>query len=148
LFNQRNINAFTSLYWLAKEEVANNKFNSLIKLLEIVGVTHMKHFNHSSAGSIREMFLSIGDVITEDLVQEINMADCFGLMIDEVTDIFLIEQLVCFSMLIELDTNNYTVNIYDSGMFFSQKCSHAILLSSHHRCPICCYASKFSYINP
>jgi hypothetical protein len=89
-------NAFTSLYWLAKEEVANNKFNSLIKLLEIVGVTHMKHFNHSSAGSIREMFLSIGDVITEDLVQEINMADCFGLMIDEVTDISLIEQLVCF----------------------------------------------------
>jgi hypothetical protein len=34
-------------------------------------------------------------VITEDLVQEINMADCFGLMIDEVTDISLIEQLVC-----------------------------------------------------
>jgi hypothetical protein len=81
---------------LAKEEVANNKFNALIKLLEIVGITHMKHFNHSSAGSICEMFLSIGDIITEDLVQEINMTDCFGLMIDEVTDISLIEQLVCF----------------------------------------------------
>ncbi|XP_063436492.1 zinc finger MYM-type protein 1-like [Mytilus trossulus] len=56
----------------------------------------MKHFNHSSTGSIREMFLSIGDVITEDLVQEVNMADSFGLMIDEVTDISLIEQLFCF----------------------------------------------------
>ncbi|CAC5389651.1 unnamed protein product [Mytilus coruscus] len=63
---------------------------------EVDGVTHMKHFNHSSAGSIREMFLSIGDVITEDLVQEVNMADSFGLMIDEVTDISLLEQLVCF----------------------------------------------------
>ncbi|CAG2242722.1 unnamed protein product [Mytilus edulis] len=81
---------------LAKEEVANSKFKSLINLLEVVGVSHMKHFNHSSAGSIREMFLSIGDVITEDLVQEVNMADSFGLMIDEVTDISLIEQLVCF----------------------------------------------------
>ncbi|VDI66017.1 Hypothetical predicted protein [Mytilus galloprovincialis] len=88
--------AFTSLYWLAKEEVANSKFKSLINLLEVVGVSHMKHFNHSSAGSIREMFLSIGDVITEDLVQKVNMADSFGLMIDEVTDISLIEQLVCF----------------------------------------------------
>lgn len=87
--------------------MANNKCNALIKLVEIVGITHMKHFNHSSAGSICEMFLSIGDIITEDLVQEINMADSFGLMIDEVTDISLIEQLVCFSMLIELDTQQF-----------------------------------------
>lgn len=42
------------------------------------------------------MFLSIGDVITQDVVEEINMADSFGLMIDEVTDISLTEQLVCF----------------------------------------------------
>lgn len=56
----------------------------------------MKHFNHRSSGSIREMFLSIGDVITQDVVEEINMADSFGLMIDEVTDISLTEQLVCF----------------------------------------------------
>lgn len=56
----------------------------------------MKHFNHRSSGSIREMFLSIGDVITQNVVEEINMADSFGLMIDEVTDISLTEQLVCF----------------------------------------------------
>lgn len=42
------------------------------------------------------MFLSIGDVITQNVVEEINMADSFGLMIDEVTDISLTEQLVCF----------------------------------------------------
>ncbi|CAC5415969.1 HARBI1 [Mytilus coruscus] len=69
--------------------------HSIFKSLKVVGVTHVKHLNHSSAGSIREMFLSIGDIITKDLVQEVNMADSFGLMIDEVPDISLIEQLVC-----------------------------------------------------
>ncbi|XP_071159304.1 zinc finger MYM-type protein 1-like [Mytilus edulis] len=48
------------------------------------------------------MFLSI-DVITEDLAQEVNMADSFGLMIDKVTDISLIEQLVCFIQYVDRD---------------------------------------------
>jgi hypothetical protein len=47
-------------------------------------------------GSIREMMITIGDVIQEDLVlQELRDAKTFGLMID-VTDITNTEQCVCF----------------------------------------------------
>ena len=57
----------------------------------------MKHFNHRGMGSIREMMITIGDVIQEDLVlQELRDAKTFGLMIDDVTDITHTEQCVCF----------------------------------------------------
>lgn len=88
--------AFTSLYWLAKQEVANNKFYALIKLLKLVGVDHIEHFNYNSSGSIREMFMNIGNTLTEELVEEINNCDSFGIMIDEVTDISNVEQFICF----------------------------------------------------
>ena len=32
-------NTFLAMYWLAKEEIANTKFGSLLKLLEQVGRT-------------------------------------------------------------------------------------------------------------
>jgi hypothetical protein len=57
----------------------NNKFVSLINLIERLGVQKMKHFNHRGMGSIREMMITIGDVIQEDLVlQELRDAKTFG----------------------------------------------------------------------
>ena len=58
-------NAFTALYWLAKEAVANSKFFSLLNLFRVVGVDKMQYFNHNSPGAIREMFLHTGNVIEE-----------------------------------------------------------------------------------
>jgi len=41
--------AFLSLYWLAKEEVANKKFAALLEMTELLGLSDMKFFNHSSS---------------------------------------------------------------------------------------------------
>ena len=96
--------AFKSMYWIAKEELPNNKFVSLINLIERLGVQKMKHFNHRGMGSIREMMITIGDVIQEDLVlQELRDAKTFGLMIDDVTDITNTEQCVCFVQYVSKD---------------------------------------------
>ena len=50
-------NAFLSLYWVAKEELANCKFVRLLQLVEDLGVTDLKLFQHRSSGLVREMFL-------------------------------------------------------------------------------------------
>ncbi|KAK3735531.1 hypothetical protein QZH41_005015 [Actinostola sp. cb2023] len=57
-------NAFLTLYWLAKEELPNKKFNSLIDLTERLGVVDMKFFEHRSSGAAREMFLLLATHIT------------------------------------------------------------------------------------
>ena len=49
-------NAFLSAYWLAKEEVANKKFLSLLVLLAHAGDSTMKFFMHRSQQSIIEIF--------------------------------------------------------------------------------------------
>jgi hypothetical protein len=50
-------NAFLAIYWLAKEELPNFKISSFLDVLEQLGLTDMKYFQHRSAGSFREMFL-------------------------------------------------------------------------------------------
>ena len=57
-------NAFLSAYWLAKEEVANKKFPSLLALLEHAGNT-IKFFMHRSQQSIIEIFQAIGDELRD-----------------------------------------------------------------------------------
>ena len=89
-------NAFTALYWLAKEAVANAKFFSLLNLFRVVGVDKMQYFNHKSPGAIREMFLHIGSVLKNSIIQEVKKSGFFGLLIDEVTDIAVTEQLIAF----------------------------------------------------
>ena len=50
-------------YWIAKEEISNTKFTSLLALLQQLGLEDIKYFKHRSAGSMREMFLLIGSVL-------------------------------------------------------------------------------------
>ena len=45
-------NAFMSVYWLAKEEIANKKLLSLLTLLQMLELENMKHFRHRSLGQL------------------------------------------------------------------------------------------------
>ncbi|XP_062583557.1 zinc finger protein 862-like isoform X2 [Saccostrea cucullata] len=98
-------NAFQCLYWIAKEELPNRKFVSLINLMKSLGLEKMKHFNHQGAGSIREMMITIGDVLCEDVLVELRRANTFGIMVDDVTDISNKEQCVCFAQYV--DSNGF-----------------------------------------
>ena len=82
-----------AVYWLAKEEMANKKFPSLLKLLEMLGLKKLKHFQHCSAGSTNEIFLTLGKVLKQRVVVALNTSKAFGLLVDEVTDIAVKEQL-------------------------------------------------------
>ena len=44
-------NAFLAMYWLAKEEIANKKIFSFLGVLEQLGLSNIKYFEHRSAGS-------------------------------------------------------------------------------------------------
>ena len=85
-------NAFMAVYWLAKEEMANKKFPSLLKLLEMLGLEKMKHFQHRSAGSTIEIFLTLGKVLKQRVVEYLKTFK----LVDEVMDIANKEQLIGF----------------------------------------------------
>lgn len=84
------------MYWIAKEEIPNKKFTSLLSLFQQLGLEDIKYSKHRSAGSIREMFLLIGSVLKPQLVDDISRAKCLELLTDEVCDVSNKEQLVTF----------------------------------------------------
>ena len=71
-----------AMYWIAKEEIPNRKFTSLLSLLQQLGLEDINYFKHRSAGSTREIFLLIGSTLITQLVDDISRAKCLGLLTD------------------------------------------------------------------
>lgn len=89
-------NAFLSAYWLAREEIANRKFTSLLELEELLGVAEICRFQHRSQGSQRELFLLLGQVLKDHILKKVTAANSYGLLVDEATDVSEKEQLISF----------------------------------------------------
>ena len=87
---------FYSIYWPAKEGIANRKAAGLFSLLEKLGVTDLRYFNHRSPASVREMFSTLGCALKENVVKRAKTAGCFGLLVDDVSDISVMEQMITF----------------------------------------------------
>ena len=92
-----SFNALLALYWIAKEEIANTKITSLLGKI-------MKFFEHHSGGSVREMFILMGEMVKSEVVKKAQRASFMGLLIDEVMDIAQREQLVSFIRYVDQDT--------------------------------------------
>ena len=66
-----------SIYWLCKEEVAHSKLNPVFKLLEIIGLADIKDFTKRSYTVLKELVLTLGDQLMEDIIQEIKKCIAF-----------------------------------------------------------------------
>ena len=66
-----------SIYWLCKEEVAHSKLNPVFKLLEIIGLADIKDFTRRSYTVLKELVLTLGDQLMEDIIQEIKKCIAF-----------------------------------------------------------------------
>ena len=67
-----------SIYWLCKEEVAHSKLTSMLKLLEIIGHADIKDFTKRSNKVLKELFMTLGYQLTEDIIQEIKKSNVYG----------------------------------------------------------------------
>ena len=80
--------AFEVVYWIMKEE-------GLRQLIERLGVSDMRLFNHRLHPSVQEMVLEIGEAVLRS-VSVPQTTNAYGVLIDEVQNITVIEQLVTF----------------------------------------------------
>ena len=87
---------FMSIYWLGKEEISNTKFLSLLNLMERAGLQNLKHFTYTGEGTLQEMFLILGQVVKDRVTERVNKSKFFGCLVDEVTDVSVLQQFVTF----------------------------------------------------
>ena len=106
-------NALLTMFWLAKDEVANKKLVSLLKLLEQVGVEDTRFFQHRSQGSTREMFLLLGETVKAQMIRKISEGSSYGLLSDEVCDVSNKEQLVTFVKYVDRKTCKANTSFLD-----------------------------------
>ena len=66
------------------------------QLFESLGVDELKHFNTRSPLVMRNMIITLSDIIKEDLVEKIKKSGGFAILADEATDISNIQQLLTF----------------------------------------------------
>ena len=111
-------NAFLAIYWLAKEELPNFKISSFLDVLEQLGLTDMKYFQHRSAGSFREMLLALGYQIKSQVAEKCRKANWFGLLCDEVCDISNQEQLLTFIKYVDPQINKATTDFLSANDLF------------------------------
>ena len=129
--------AFHAMYWLAYECIANRKITSLLKLLELLGMTELKYFAHRSCGSLREMFITMGEVIRDKISKKLQAeppsAHYYGLLVDDVADISNEEQMVAFIQYFDEDTGGieckylFTANVLQKSDSADAKTMHQVI---------------------
>lgn len=80
-----------------KEEIALTEIKSLLELVETMGLSNLKCFTYTGAGTERDMFLLIGRTMDEEELNEVRETYSYGLLADEVKDIAVVPQMVFFS---------------------------------------------------
>ena len=96
---------FSTASFLMKEYLPNRKFIPLINFMtNVMGVTEIKYFQHRSEGSVIEIFLTLGKVIKQQILKRVRAASCFGIMIDEMTDVSVTSQLITFVQYFDNDS--------------------------------------------
>ena len=123
---------FYSIYCLAKEGIANKKAAGLLTLLEKLGVNDLKYFDHQSPASVREMFSSLGCAVKENVVTRAKTAGCFGLLVDDVSDISVMEQMITFIQFYDKDSSEVTVEFLSVDNLLEKHDSANAVAVSHN----------------
>jgi len=72
-------------------------------------VNQLKYFNHSSEGSMGEIFLILGETVKEEIVISVQQVQSYGLMVDEVTNICVQSQMLTFIQFVSPVTSSMEI---------------------------------------
>ena len=92
---------FISWYWQVQHGIAYRNFPSMLKLMQAIGLEKLEHFQDKSLWSVRGILTTMGRVIKKKITKAAKEAKCYGLMVDEVTDIQVKEQSIIFIQYVE-----------------------------------------------
>ncbi|XP_006822333.1 uncharacterized protein C17orf113-like [Saccoglossus kowalevskii] len=102
--------AIRVVFWLAKEDIAINKYDSLLNLLEqlecphVTGLRTGKNVTYASNKAACEMLESLATVIRKGLDNRLLKSPFVSVLCDETTDIGIKKKLVVYSRILNPDS--------------------------------------------
>ncbi|XP_067660021.1 zinc finger protein 862-like [Haliotis asinina] len=103
--------AIDTVYWLCKENIAIEKYGSLLKLLEKEGCTSVKNLDVGGNATYRSRSLAediqeaIANTIMAQIIGDLKDAYCVAILIDENTDISVTGKLTVYVKFVDNDFN-------------------------------------------
>ena len=97
------------------------KFKSILTLLESVGVEDIEIYETCSSHIVREMVIMLSDLLKEKLISNTEKAGMYALIIDEVTDISNMQQLLTFVKYHIINTGEPKKNFYILLTYFQNR---------------------------
>ncbi|XP_077988181.1 zinc finger protein 862-like [Glandiceps talaboti] len=96
------ISAMQSVYWLAKEDIATLKYESLLKFLKFQGVDTLdtlkisQNATYTSRETADGMQDAIGSIIKKQIVSQLRQSEFISVLSDESTDVSVVKKLVMY----------------------------------------------------
>jgi len=87
--DEHNLHQHEILQSAFLDGTAKRNFPSMLKLMRTISLEKLEPFRHESLWLIREILQTIGRVIKEQIVKAAKKASCYGLNVNDVTDIQL-----------------------------------------------------------
>ena len=112
-----------NLYFLMKEEISNRKAAHLNELVALQGSNEIKYFQHSSQQVQNEMMLALGDAVCKSFLSEAQRARSFGLLLDDLTDIAVQEQMICFIQYLDEKATKHTKFLFATNLLSGESSS-------------------------
>nr|XP_006820028.1 PREDICTED: uncharacterized protein LOC102809342 [Saccoglossus kowalevskii] len=114
------ITAMKTVYWLAKEAIATDKYSSLLELLRESGCEHVGNLQvggnatYQSSTTAEDLQQTISDVITTKVSKRIQSCVMFSILTDESTDISVTGRLVLYIRMVneEFDVESHFLGNY------------------------------------
>lgn len=106
-----------------KEEISNRKAAHLNELVALQGGEEIKYFQHRSQRVQKEMMLALGDAVCNSFLPDAQAARCFGLLIDDLTDIAVQEQMICFIQYVDKKASKHTKFLFTTNLLSGESSS-------------------------
>ena len=106
-----------------KEEISNTKLAHLNDLVALQGSDEIKYFQHRSQRVQKEMMLALGDAVCKSFLSEAQAARCFGLFLDDLTDIAVQEQMICFIQYRDEKATKHTKFLFTTNLLSGESSS-------------------------
>ena len=72
-------------------------------VMELLGLEELKYFTQRSCGSLREIFLTIGNTVREHICSKLQEQSFYGLLVDDMVDVSNEEQMLAFVQYFDVD---------------------------------------------
>lgn len=107
---QSVIKALQTVYYMAKTDIANNKYQETLEWLAFMGVEDLAHIGsgknatYTSHHILEDMQKSITSVITEGINEKIQESPFITFLVDESTDIAVLKKLCIYIRILNINT--------------------------------------------